>query len=185
MQLCLPAGGLCILLSPHATLPTSHFDWGWRNWIHGRSRIPQRKRPSAAGTPERQLIPPIGRHGSTTRLGVHRPHYQTLVLRIWPRSSLASETTRPASFRAGDIVVTLLVSGDLNGEVHYVIDEATAQVVVSALEGKWPEEIDDAVFDKVEGLVREYVKGINKNLKTLGIKAKIRIVAPRSPMAGQ
>ncbi len=89
---------------------------------------------------------------------------------------LASETTRPASFRAGDIVVTLLVSGDLTGEVHYVVDEATAQVVYSALEGKWPEEIDDAVFDKIEGLVREYVKGVNKNLKALGLKAKIRIV---------
>ncbi|NQW17551.1 MAG: hypothetical protein HQ478_08705 [Chloroflexi bacterium] len=89
---------------------------------------------------------------------------------------LASSTTRPASFRASDIVVTALISGDLSGEVHYVVDEGTAQVVYSALTGKWPEEVNEEVTDKIVDNVTKFARGTTNTLGAAGIEIKARVV---------
>ena len=89
---------------------------------------------------------------------------------------LASSTTRPASFRASDIVVTALVSGDLTGEVHYVVDEGTAQVIYSAHTGKWPESMSDEVTDKIVENVTKFARATVRNLSTVDLEVKVRVV---------
>ena len=89
---------------------------------------------------------------------------------------VASSTTRPASFREGDVVVTALVNGDLNGEVHYVIDENTMMAFYSTLAGKWPKELDDEVADKFLAAARKFAKASTKRLAMQGIEVKIRVV---------
>jgi CheY-specific phosphatase CheX len=89
---------------------------------------------------------------------------------------LASSTTRPASFRANDIVVTALVSGDLSGEIHYVIDEGTAQVIYSAHTGKWSEEMTDEVTDKIVENITKFARASVKNLSTVDLDVKVRVV---------
>lgn len=89
---------------------------------------------------------------------------------------LASSTTRPASFREGDVVVTSLVNGDLNGEVHYVIDENTMMAFYSTLVGKWPKELDDEVTDKFLAVVRKFGRASTRRLESLGHDVKIRVV---------
>jgi len=89
---------------------------------------------------------------------------------------LASSTTRPASFRASDIVVTTLISGDLSGEVHYVIDKATAQVIYSAHTGKWPEEVTEEVTEKIVKNITKFARATVKNLSTIELEVKARVV---------
>ena len=89
---------------------------------------------------------------------------------------LASSTTRPASFRQGDVVVTALVNGDLDGEIHYVIDENTALAFYSTLVGKWPKELDDKVTNKFLAVARKFAKATTRRLDKQGLEVKIRVV---------
>ncbi len=89
---------------------------------------------------------------------------------------MSSSTTRPASFREGDVIVTALVSGDLNGEVHYVLDENTMMAFYSALVGKRPKELNDEVTDKFLAVARKLAKATSRRLEKLGLEVKIRVV---------
>ncbi len=72
--------------------------------------------------------------------------------------------------------MTTLVNGDLNGEVHYVIDENTMMAFYSTLTGKWPKKLNDKVADKFLAVVRKFAGASTKRLKKQGLEVKIRVV---------
>ncbi len=66
--------------------------------------------------------------------------------------SLVSTSRRTGEFRASDIIVTGLVTGDIEGHACLAVDENTARVGFSARHGRWPESIGDDVLELVGDL---------------------------------
>lgn len=78
--------------------------------------------------------------------------------------TVVSTGTRPASFRAGDVVATAVVRGSLIGRACFVTDEDTARTAFSAVRGQWPGDVSDEVLAWMERLARGLFKQVSARL---------------------
>ena len=78
--------------------------------------------------------------------------------------TVVSAGVRPASFRAGDVVVTAVVRGSLIGRACFVTDEDTARTGFSAVRGQWPNDVSNEVLAWMERLTRGLFQHVSARL---------------------
>ena len=89
---------------------------------------------------------------------------------------VVSTGRRTGEFRASDIVVTGLMSGDLEGHVCLAVDENTARVGFSARHGRWTESVNDEVLELVGELGRDLFGRASDLLSQAGATCKVRYI---------